>query len=266
VICVAGKKGQIPWNKGLKGVKKHSEVTKRKIGMSHLGKKYNISEKSRKIMADTARNTLLNHSEISRKGGLNSPTKFKKGHIGYVANLGRKFDEEWRKKLSISHKGKISPKKGIKLNEEQKQNVRLGILKNYEKHPELRDILREKRLKQIIPLVDTKIEIIIQKELDKRNIIYIKHPSMYICQPDLFIPSINVVIFADGCYWHGCKTCFKKDYKIGGVSIKQIRQRDNDVSVYLKARGYNVVRIWEHDIKFNLEKCIDNIIGVEIND
>ena len=35
---------------------------------------------------------------------MKTSTSFKKGHIGYKANLGKKFSEEYRHKLSIAHK------------------------------------------------------------------------------------------------------------------------------------------------------------------
>ena len=60
--------------------------------------------------------------------------------------------------------------------------------------------LRQKRLHQIFPKKDTKIEIILQKELTKRDIPFVTHKALF-GQPDIFIEP-NICVFADGDYWH----------------------------------------------------------------
>ena len=41
-------------------------------------------------------------------------------------NSGRKFSKEWRKKISIANKGKVSPNKGKSMSEEQKIKIGKG--------------------------------------------------------------------------------------------------------------------------------------------
>src|SRR5688500_15566996 len=68
-------------------------------------------------------------------------------------------------------------------------------------------------------------------------------------RPDFAFPRLRVVVFVDGCFWHGCPVHFRcpsarRDFwreKIG-----RNRARDRAVNRALKLRGWTVVRIWEH--------------------
>ena len=119
-----------------------------------------------------------------------------------------------------------------------------------------KDKIRKARLKQIIPVKDTKIEVIFQKALDNLKIDYKKHVELK-GQPDIFI-SPNVCIFLDGCYWHGCKSCNLDKNKI--VTLGR-RKRDKNVTSTLKSQGYTVLRFREHDINRNIDYCVNNVIN-----
>jgi DNA mismatch endonuclease (patch repair protein) len=71
-------------------------------------------------------------------------------------------------------------------------------------------------------------------------------------KPDIVFLKQKVAIFADGCFWHGhdCRNTKPKqneDY----WQKKQTRniQRDKDVTAYLIQKGWEVIRIWECDLK-----------------
>lgn len=59
---------------------------------------------------------------------------------------------------------------------------------------------------------------------------------------DFAIPSHKLLIEADGCKWHGCKKCYP---------YLKPRQRDAIINEAVKAAGWTIVRIWEHDLKRN---------------
>lgn len=80
-----------------------------------------------------------------------------------------------------------------------------------------------------------------------------------ICQPDILVEP-NIVIFADGCYWHCCKGCNPDNYSIGEVSSHQIRQRDDATTKYLESLNYKVFRFWEHEIRQSPKTCIDRCL------
>jgi DNA mismatch endonuclease Vsr len=70
-------------------------------------------------------------------------------------------------------------------------------------------------------------------------------------KPDFLFPDSRVVVFVDGCYWHGCPRCshvsrVNRAYwsaKIGGN-----RRRDKRTGARLRREGYRVLRIWEHEL------------------
>jgi DNA mismatch endonuclease (patch repair protein) len=68
-------------------------------------------------------------------------------------------------------------------------------------------------------------------------------------RPDFVFRREHVVVFVDGCFWHGCPRCYRapstnNDY--WRSKVVRIRQRDRAVSRRLRADGWAVVRVWEH--------------------
>ncbi len=146
------------------------------------------------------------------------------------------------------------PSKRLSKNEYEKvkAKIRDTVNNNYKTKPEIKENIRKKRLLQVFPVNDTKIEKLLQTELLKRNIKFITHKAIEICQPDIFLPDYNTIIFADGCYWHGCPTHFPK--------YNPNVQWDKGCTEYLKKCGYKVFRFWEHEINKSPKKCIDKVI------
>jgi DNA mismatch endonuclease (patch repair protein) len=67
---------------------------------------------------------------------------------------------------------------------------------------------------------------------------------------DIAFPSFKIAIFLDGCFWHGCPihgTWPKNNAKWWRDKILANRERDHDTDRKLKANGWSVVRIWEHE-------------------
>jgi DNA mismatch endonuclease (patch repair protein) len=70
-------------------------------------------------------------------------------------------------------------------------------------------------------------------------------------QPDLIFTRKKIVIFVDGCFWHGCKRChdIKKDCNLfWQEKISRNAERDRQVALTLRRQGWKVVRVWEHDL------------------
>ncbi len=98
--------------------------------------------------------------------------------------------------------------------------------------------LKEKRKFQISPKFDTSIEIKIQEHLKKLGFVFYTHQYIkeikhgYQC--DILIPSLKLIIECDGDYFHS--------YPMG-TEIDHIRTKE------LLVGGFNVLRLWEHEIK-----------------
>ena len=85
--------------------------------------------------------------------------------------------------------------------------------------------------------------------------------------PDLFgSPDFqvgrNVLVFCDGDFWHGYRYAEKKRpaKKYWREKIEGNMRRDRKVSRKLRRDGWSVLRIWEHGIKKNPDKCMQKIL------
>lgn len=81
-------------------------------------------------------------------------------------------------------------------------------------------------------------------------------------RPDIVFGRERVVIFLDGCFWHGCPKCYAPpkshvDYwkpKIAGNVM-----RDKKVASKLRAAGWVVVRIWQHSIRTHPDRTLRRV-------
>ena len=83
-------------------------------------------------------------------------------------------------------------------------------------------------------------------------------------KPDIVMVSRKVCIFVDGCFWHKCPKCFKapkSNKKYWNAKIKKNIERDKEQNKHLKKNGWKVIRVWEHEINKNLDKCISKILN-----
>jgi DNA mismatch endonuclease (patch repair protein) len=67
---------------------------------------------------------------------------------------------------------------------------------------------------------------------------------------DVVFGPAKVAVFVDGCFWHGCPqhaTWPKANEEYWREKIETNRLRDRDTDDRLRALGWEVVRIWEHE-------------------
>ncbi len=71
-------------------------------------------------------------------------------------------------------------------------------------------------------------------------------------QPDVFIPSLRLTIFADGCFYHGCPEhghVPKSNVEYWVAKLTRNRRRDRANRRGLRKMGYEVLSLWEHGLK-----------------
>lgn len=71
-------------------------------------------------------------------------------------------------------------------------------------------------------------------------------------KPDFTFWKQRVVIFVDGCFWHGCPahaTKPKNNAEFWENKLGKNIKRDHTVNKELNKRGWCVIRIWEHELK-----------------
>jgi len=83
------------------------------------------------------------------------------------------------------------------------------------------------------------------------------HSSQVAGHPDVFFPRHQLAIFVDGCFWHGCKECFRSPAQNRSFWMRKILEnvrRDRRIDRYLRRRGISVMRVWEHDLERRTSK------------
>lgn len=116
---------------------------------------------------------------------------------------------------------------------------------------------------------DTKPELLLRKELWRRGFRYRIHYDKLPGKPDVVMTKYKIVIFCDGDYWHGHNWALRGipslEEELEGYSeywkkkIKRNVERDTEITKTLNAMGWKVIRIWESDIKKDLQMCIRSI-------
>ena len=87
-------------------------------------------------------------------------------------------------------------------------------------------------------------------------------PRHVLGSPDFFFLESKLVVFVDGCFWHGCPRCGhfpKKNAAFWKAKIERNRERDSDTTRRLKAKGLTVLRFWEHELREDIESCVAKI-------
>jgi DNA mismatch endonuclease (patch repair protein) len=69
--------------------------------------------------------------------------------------------------------------------------------------------------------------------------------------PDIVIPSLRLVIFADGCFFHGCPKHYRAPLSNTQYWVPKIErniERDKAQQAALETDGWSVWRVWEHEL------------------
>jgi DNA mismatch endonuclease (patch repair protein) len=70
------------------------------------------------------------------------------------------------------------------------------------------------------------------------------------------------VVFVDGCFWHTCprhSNMPKSNRAFWEKKLSGNQARDKLVTETLRKAGWQVIRLWEHDLVTNPVKCIHRI-------
>jgi DNA mismatch endonuclease, patch repair protein len=68
-------------------------------------------------------------------------------------------------------------------------------------------------------------------------------------RPDLVFPRQRVAVFVDGCFWHSCPCHGRKPQTNDAYWTRKLATnlvRDGQNTKALKAAGWQVIRVWEH--------------------
>lgn len=111
---------------------------------------------------------------------------------------------------------------------------------------------------------DTKPELALRSALHRRSLRFRKHVKTLPGCPDIVFVSAKVVVFVDGDFWHGYRfpAWSHKLSPYWRDKIEGNRRRDRRNFRRLRAAGWTVVRVWEHDVTRNLDTCADRVVAL----
>jgi len=69
--------------------------------------------------------------------------------------------------------------------------------------------------------------------------------------PDIIIREKKIAVFLHGCFWHGCKKCYrppKSNKTFWKTKVQNNIKRDLKNEKLLRRNGWKIIRIWEHEI------------------
>lgn len=118
------------------------------------------------------------------------------------------------------------------------------------------------RLMSRVRSTETSIERKLRKLLWARGLRYRKNVQME-GTPDIVFSQRKVAVFVDSCFWHCCRFhCRRPKSNISFWMKKLVRNkmRDRATTRRLRYRGWTVVRIWEHSLFSDPERCVARVV------
>jgi DNA mismatch endonuclease (patch repair protein) len=115
--------------------------------------------------------------------------------------------------------------------------------------------------------IDTQPEFAVRSALHRRGLRFRTNvaASGGRCRADIVFPRQRIAVFVDGCFWHRCpehgvSPRTNSSYWEAKLDRNVARDRRNDEA--LRAAGWTVVRVWEHDdpagVALRIEALIRN--------
>ena len=95
-------------------------------------------------------------------------------------------------------------------------------------------------------------EVRVESELTRHAIGgWVKQEKILGSRADFYFPEIRLVLYVDGCFWHGCPVCHSIPATRTAFWLekfdKNIR-RDRRTTRCLRAASYHVIRVREHEL------------------
>ncbi len=109
---------------------------------------------------------------------------------------------------------------------------------------------------------NTKPELTIRKLLWSSGKRYRIHDRSVFGIPDISSKKKKVAVFIDGCFWHGCGSCYREpstNKEFWRKKISSNKRRRMIVLSKLQQEGWRVLQFWEHEIIKDPKRVIKKI-------
>lgn len=105
-------------------------------------------------------------------------------------------------------------------------------------------------------------EIRLRRALWQAGLRYRTRTKIEGAKPDLAFLGKRLLVFVDGCFWHGCPQHYTKPVEnaaFWSTKIEKNRARDARNSQILAEKGWQVLRFWECEVEKDLERVVGYI-------
>jgi DNA mismatch endonuclease (patch repair protein) len=112
---------------------------------------------------------------------------------------------------------------------------------------------------------DTKPELALRSALHSHGLRYVvdQRPVPTLNRrADLLFTRARLAVFVDGCFWHGCPehgTTASTNRVWWTAKIAKNKARDAHTDTVLESAGWQVVRLWEHEIRDDLDAAMARV-------
>ena len=109
---------------------------------------------------------------------------------------------------------------------------------------------------------DTALELKVHSALEEHSLTFTTHVIDLPGKPDIVFEEAKLVVFVDGDFWHGYRFPAWKNTlsPFWREKISKTRERDRRNFRKLRRRGWALIRLWQHQIKNDIEGCMDRIL------
>jgi DNA mismatch endonuclease, patch repair protein len=118
------------------------------------------------------------------------------------------------------------------------------------------------RIMAAIKSKNTKLELVVFRELARRKVYFQKHHKATPGSPDICLPKKKTAVFIDGDFWHGyrynpAKTRLPSKFWIAKIERNIARDKRNFRK--LRRASWKVMRVWEHQLNKDFIAQMDRI-------
>jgi DNA mismatch endonuclease (patch repair protein) len=111
---------------------------------------------------------------------------------------------------------------------------------------------------------NTKPEQLLRKELFRLGLRYRINVKSLPGKPDIVFPKYKTAVFVNGCFWHGHRDCkffvVPKTRREWWLSkINETRRRDERNIHELEREGWNVITVWECELRNDLKGKVQQL-------
>jgi DNA mismatch endonuclease (patch repair protein) len=127
--------------------------------------------------------------------------------------------------------------------------------------PDHMTLEQRSRAMKHVKLKNGPLERIVQRELRAMGLRFRRHDRSLPGNPDIVFSDKRVAVFVDGDFWHGWRlpAWEHKLTPFWREKLRTNRNRDQRNFRKLRAQGWAVIRIWQHELATDVRQCVKRI-------